>query len=355
MLHRGSVFQLRQWLARVVYGAAFGTMLVLTSPIATAADNAESIRGYWLSRAALDSPETIRRALATIQSTSYDTVFVPIAAADADERAGFDGTREFIKDARERGLHVHAWIAVNRVSSADEFPASRANVIYQHPEWLMVPRALAPEMFAMDPRGPAYLGRLSRWTRLNRPRVDGLYLSPLDPEASSYVTDLIASTVRRYGVDGVFLDAVQFPGNDFDYSRHAMDMFRAEVRPRLTASERARLDDVEAIDTFGYASEFPDEWSQFRQARLTALVARLRATLKTVNPQLTVTLHASSDADNSRAEQFQDWSAWVANRLVDGIGRHDGNDATIILSTDGLIPLPVVLPSGGQVSVGGSR
>jgi uncharacterized lipoprotein YddW (UPF0748 family) len=154
----------------------------------------------------------------------------------------------------------------------------------------------------------------------------------------------------------VFLDAVRFPGNDFDYSRHAMDLFRAEIRPRLTPSERSRLDEVEAIDPFGYASEFPNDWSAFRQARLTALVTRLHASLKNINPQLTVMLSTTSDEDVARDEQFQDWREWVVNRLIDGVGQHTGSDATVVLSPDGLIPRPVALPSStGQASVGGSR
>jgi len=352
MSGRVPAFRHRYRLVTALYGVAI-TVALLTRVAGAAGET--SIRGFWLPRAALDSPESIRRALTTIQSTTYDTVFVPMSAVDSDAHPEFDGTGEFVKDARERGLHVHAWIDVNRVADSDEFPASRSNVIYQHPEWLMLPRALAPEMLTMDPRGPAYLGRLSRWTRSNRSRVDGLYLSPLDPDASMYLTSVITSAIRRYGVEGVFLDAVRFPGNDFDYSRHAMDLFRADIRPRLTPSERSRLDEVEAIDPFGYASEFPNEWSAFRQARLTALVTRLHASLKSINPQLTVTLNTASDDNVARDEQFQEWREWVVNRLIDGVGQRTGNDATVVLSPDVLIPRPVAPPATGQALVGGSR
>src|SRR5262245_41963102 len=160
------------------------------------------IRGYWAPRTALTSIEAVRRALASAQSGGFDTVFVPIPLADTDPLPGFDGVREFIREARDRRLRVHAWVDVNRVGVDDEIPASRTQVVYQHPEWLMVPRALAPQLIAIDPRGPAYLGRLSRWTRANTSRVDGLYVSPLDPEAASYLASLVKATVKRYEVDG---------------------------------------------------------------------------------------------------------------------------------------------------------
>ena len=140
-----------------------------------------------------------------------------------------------IKEARDRGLRVHAWIEVTLAAAAGELPASRDHVLYQHPEWLMVPRELAAEMLKIDARSPAYLGRLTRWARANRPRVDGVYVSPLAPEAAAYLVAAVTAAAQRYAVDGVFLDAMRFPGADFDYSRHAMDIFRAETQAAALA------------------------------------------------------------------------------------------------------------------------
>jgi uncharacterized lipoprotein YddW (UPF0748 family) len=285
---------------------------------------------------------------------AFDTVFVPITLTADEAPRGFDGVAEAVREARDRRLRVQAWIDVNRVAVGDEFPASRAHGVYQHPEWLMVPRALASELLTMDPRVPAYLGRLSRWTRSNRDRVDGLYMSPLDPDAASYLASVVTAAVQRYAVDGVYLDAVRFPGSDFDYSRRALDLFRAFERPRLSAADRARLDEVEAIDPFGYPSEFPSEWAAFRQARLTALITRLHTSLKRINPLLTVTASIADDP-TAREEQFQDWRAWLSDRLIDGIGRRNGNGITIVLAPDGLAPEPTILPAVGQASAGGSR
>ena len=161
--------------ARILSIALIGlTVIGLAGVIGFAAPAASDapIHGYWVARSQLDSPEAMRRALSAIETGAFNTVFVPIPLANAEPRPGFDGVREFITDARARGLRVHAWIDVNRASPGDQIPASSTHVAYQHPEWLMVPRALAPEMLAMDPRGPAYLGRLTRWTRTNRARVD---------------------------------------------------------------------------------------------------------------------------------------------------------------------------------------
>jgi uncharacterized lipoprotein YddW (UPF0748 family) len=343
--------------ARLLPAALIGVVAVALAGaiVGTAPASDAPIRGYWMTRAQMETADGIRRALAAVQAGALNTVFVPIPVSMADPLPGFDGPREFIRDSRERGLRVHAWIDVNRVAPADEFPASSAHVVYQHPEWLMVPRGIAGELLALDPRGPAYLGTLSRWTRTNRARVDGLYLSPLDLDAASYLAKAVVATAQRYAVDGVHLDTMRFPGNDFDYSRHALELFRAAARPRLSTSERARVDDIEAIDPFGYTAEFPDEWSAFRQSRLTALVSQLHASLKIVNPLLTVTANVAVDDVIAREQQFQDWRSWIAERLIDGIGRSNGAATLILLAPDGLIPEAPTLPAGQSSAIGGSR
>jgi len=304
-------------------------IVAATHALTLAAANAP-LRTFWASRASLESPDAVRRAVAAAADGAFDTMMVPVALV-ADSLQVFDGAREMITEARGRGLRVHAWIEVTLVAANGELPASRDHVLYQHPEWLMVPRELAPEVLKVDVRTPGYLGRLTRWTRANAPRVDGLYVSPLAPDAATYLVSAVTAAAKRYPVDGVFLDAVRFPGVDFDYSRHAMEIFRAETRPQLSADERARLDEIEAIDPFGYAEEFPDRWRAFRQARLTSLVSRLRKALSDVSPTLVVSAGVPSDPGSALAESFQDWTNWMETGLV---GRRSGTSGTIVFTAD---------------------
>lgn len=297
------------------------------------------LRTFWTSRASLGSPEGVRRAVSAAAAGSFDTVMVPVALV-ADAFQVFDGAREMINEARARGLRVHAWIEVTLVAANGELPPSREHVLYQHPEWLMVPRELATEMLKVDVRTPGYLGRLTRWARANPTRVDGLYVSPLATDAASYLVAAVTAAGKRYPVDGVFLDAVRFPGVDFDYSRHAMEIFRAETRPQLSAEERARLDEVEAIDPFGYAEEFPERWRAFRQSRLTSLVSRLRTALSEISPTLVISAGVPSDPSHALAESFQDWTKWMETGLVDGVGRRSGTSGTIVFSSDAFSAAP---------------
>ena len=299
----------------------------------------EPLRTFWTARASLESPDAVRRAVSAAAAGSFDTVMVPVTLV-ADAFQVFDGAREMINEARARGLRVHAWIEVTLVAANGELPPSREHVLYQHPEWLMVPRELAAQMLKVDVRTPGYLGRLTRWARANPARVDGLYVSPLAPDAANYLVAAVTAAAKRYPVDGVFLDAVRFPGVDFDYSRHAMEIFRADTRPQLSVEERARLDEVEAIDPFGYAEEFPERWRAFRQSRLTSLVSRLRRALSEISQTLVVSAGVPSDPSSALAESFQDWTNWMQTGLVDGVGRRSGTSGTIVFSPDAFSAAP---------------
>jgi uncharacterized lipoprotein YddW (UPF0748 family) len=307
------------------------------------------LRTFWATRSALESPDLIRRTVAAAAAGGFDTIMVPVGLL-ADTTQAFDGVREMVKEARDRGLRVHAWIEVTLAAVAGEVPASRDHVVYQHPEWLMVPRELAPEVMKIDARSPAYFGRLSRWVRSNAARIDGLYLSPLGADAAAYLVSAVTAAVKRYPVDGVFLDAVRFPGADFDYSRSAMETFRAETRPQLNADERMRLDEVEAIDPFGYAEEFPERWRQFRHSRLTNLVSRMRKALAGVGPALVVSAGVEPDQGAALADSFQDWTKWMETGLVDGVGRRSGTSGTIVFTTDGLTARGSDAPPSGAGS-----
>src|SRR6188474_2267151 len=160
----------------------------------------EQTRALWITRTTLTSPESIRQMVAAAQAGGFNTLLVQVRgrgdayysgtieprAAELTGKPSFDPLATVIADAHAAGLRVHAWVAVNLVSSSVSLPASRDLVIYRAPEWLMVPRELAAEMKKVDLRSPAYIGRLARWTRAHTSIVEGLYTSPLHPAAQDH-------------------------------------------------------------------------------------------------------------------------------------------------------------------------
>lgn len=299
-----------------------------------AAPASTEVRALWVLRTTLESRDAIRRMVASASEHGFNTLFVQVrgrgdayfsrgvelrAPALAAQPEGFDPLAETLAHARLAGLRVHAWVNVNLVSGTAELPASREHVIYEHPEWLMVPRELAPELLPIDVRSPEYLGRLARWTRANASTVEGLYVSPVHPEAIQHIARVVADLVTRYAVDGVHLDYVRYPAGDFDYGRAAIAAFEQDIRPRRTVAERERVDAARSIDPFAWPDAYADEWRLFRQSRVTALVTRLRSTVKAIRPAAIVSAAIVPDAEAAMRDKLQDWRTWVENDFIDAL------------------------------------
>ncbi|MGQ0736430.1 MAG: glycoside hydrolase family 10 protein [Acidobacteriota bacterium] len=319
---------------RLSLGVAIVIGVLITAPWASTvavSRVAEDVRALWVTRQALSSPASIARMVRTAQKAGFNTLLVQVRgrgdayynsrveprAAGLASDPGFDPLAETLALARPAGLAVHAWLAVNLVSSAVELPVSRQHVIHRQPDWLMVPRALAPELLRMNARSPRYLDRLAAWTRSRPSEVEGLYVSPVHPWAATHFAAVASDIVKSYDVDGVHLDYVRFPGPDFDYSQAALQQFKSALRPQLTAQARREADARERADPLAYPDLYPDRWLSFRQSRLTALVMQVRTAVKAVRPSLVLSAAVIPDMAEAAASRLQDWRTWLDQGLID--------------------------------------
>src|SRR5215831_4094779 len=290
----------------------------------------DEVRALWVVRTSLTSPQAIEEMVAAAQQSGFNTLLVqvrglgdsyflggiePRQSALAAQPA-FDPLATAIAKGHERGLAVHAWINVNLVAGTD-VPPSRSHIAYRHPEWLMVPRALGRDLAALDPTGPEYLGRLTRYARGQSADLEGLYLSPATPASVEYTTNVVRDIVQRYEVDGVHLDYVRYPSDEFDYSREALGAFRQSLAGSLSVADKQRYDARLTADPLFYTEAFRDEWRAFRVSRLTALLSDLRQTVKAVRPSATISATVSPDPAEAATHRLQDWGRWLNLDLID--------------------------------------
>jgi uncharacterized lipoprotein YddW (UPF0748 family) len=331
MRRSGAASRLRRAIAAL---AVLCGVWTVTPRLHGSVHDADEVRALWVLRSSLTSPTSIASLVRTARDQGFNTLLVQVRGrgdayykSDIEPRAAdltrqpdsFDPLATVLAEARAAGIRVHAWVNLNLVSSAVDLPASRDHVIYRHPEWLMVPRAVAQEAAKEDPSNPAYVGRVARWTRGQLELVEGLYTSPVLPDAAAYVEHIVTDLALRYDLDGIHLDYARFPNQQYDYSRFAIAEFRSEVRPHLSPSVRAKMDADEAVDLFAYPDALPQEWTAFRRERQTAQIARIRAALRGVKPSMMVTAAVAPDPAEAFDERLQDWRGWLAGGLVDAV------------------------------------
>ena len=323
--------------SRAALAAALTLIIAAASGVprseARTAPAVTEVRGMWVLRTSLVSPAAIATLVDTAAASGinalfvqvrgrgdayYDSAIEPRGALLSSQPASFDPLALVIRLARPRGIAVHAWVNVNLVSDTIGLPASPDHVIRSHPDWLMLPRALAARP-APDPGSPSFLPALTRWTRANLARVEGLYVSPIPLAARAHAVAVARDLARRYALDGLHLDYVRYPTEDFDYSRAALAEFRASLAAELPAADLAALDARARTSPLVFADRFPERWFEFRRARVTWLVDGMASAARAERPGILISAAVLPDAGAALARKLQDWPSWASRGIVDAL------------------------------------
>jgi uncharacterized lipoprotein YddW (UPF0748 family) len=285
------------------------------------------VRGLWVVRTSLTSRDSIAAMVGAAERSGFNTIFVQVRgrgeafytsgldprSSDLDgQPAGFDPLAVTLEIAHRAGLRVHAWIAVNLVSSSTTLPRDRTHVVNRHPDWLMVPGALAVSLRGMAPSAPAYVAAVAKWARAASDQVEGLYVSPISAGARQYTVGVVQEIVTKYAVDGVHLDYLRYPSEAFDYSAPALAAFRVARLPSVATADRQRIDRAARTDPTAWAKAFPQAWDGFRRDRLTWLLHAITAAVRSARPHVTVSAAVVPRGEDAKARKLQDWPRWAA-------------------------------------------
>ena len=305
-----------------------------TRTFASSESTTTETRALWVQRGSLATPQSIATLVKSAREHGFNPLLVQVRGRGDSyylggieprgvellrQPADFDPLATVLDAGHAAGLRIHAWINVNLISSAGELPSAREHLIYRRPAWLMVPRDIGQQLAAQEPDSPGYLGTLARWTRTQSAEIEGLYISPIVPDAAEYTDSIVRTLVRRYPIDGIHFDYARYPNDRFDYSRLAIREFRTSVRTQLPEFTRRLLDAQEQDDLFAYPDSLPDQWREFRVSRLTALINRLHATVKRERPDALVSIAVVPDVREAEHRRLQNWGAWAQAGLFDAV------------------------------------
>ena len=291
----------------------------------------DEVRALWVIRHSLDSPESVRTMVEEAAGSGFNTLLVQVRgrgdalyASSLEPRReqliddpAFDPLQLVIDEAHARGMDVHAWVNTYLVWGLQDLPRSRLHVVNANPEWLAVPRSLARELYARNPRDPRYVRRLTEHARANSQIVTGLWSSPSHPAVQARVQAVWLELATNYDLQGIHFDYVRLPSGEFDYSRGTLDRFRGWVRPYLSGQRYADLVAASGSDPFAMADALGDLWDQFRRDQVSMLVRRIYRSVKEVRPDLVISAALFADPKAARVKRYQDWWGWLADGVLD--------------------------------------
>ena len=270
------------------------------------------LRGLWVVRTALVSPESVDQAVDDAAAAGLNALFVQVRGrGDAfyssrlvprsvlleRQPRAFDPLARLMARARARGLQVHAWVNVLLVAHFGQ-PLPRGHVLERHPDWIMVPRSEAAEAFDSPPRK-----RLQLVARAGRREADveGYYLSPSVPGVVDHLEAVIRELVRSYPVDGLHFDFIRYPGPAFDHSRAALVAFR-------------KVHGTPAL--LGGPELAPEAWDDYRRRSVTALASRLADAARVERPGLVLSAAVAPDEAQAVHHKFQNWPRWMTSGIL---------------------------------------
>jgi uncharacterized lipoprotein YddW (UPF0748 family) len=293
---------------------------------------APETRALWVVRTTMSSPDSVRELVRRAKENGFTDLIVqvrgrgdayyesniePRAEALTRQPADFDPLALTIEEAHREGIKVHAWINIYLVADLESLPTSRDHPIFRHPEWVMVPRGIATELYDVKPDRGAYLDRIIEFSRLNHNELEGLFVSPAHPGVKDNLYNIWMDIATRYEVDGLHFDYVRYPNPQYDYSRVSIDRFRQEIEKKLTPSERRALLAQFRRDPLLYIRRFPAAYAEFQRAQVTELVSRIYSGVKSVKPNAIISAAVFANEEDAARSRFQNWKEWLRRGLLD--------------------------------------
>lgn len=293
------------------------------------------VRGVWVIRTTLTDEASARAMVREAYESGINTLFVQVRGradafypsrveprshlmAGAPDHA--DPLAAVVEEAHALGMGVHAWIVTHLVWGRAPLPDDPEHLVRAHPEWLAVPEPLAPRLFSMDPRDPAYVERLHAWSSDPERHVEGLFTSPSHPEVRRRVVAVVEDLLDRYPLDGIHLDYVRYPSPLFDYSRSALEGFREEMIRRTPPGLAGSLDArVRRGEVAAWTRMYPEMWARFREEQVTRTVREIRAAVEASGRSAVLTAAVFPDPMDARRGRFQTWTGWLERGLVDAV------------------------------------
>jgi uncharacterized lipoprotein YddW (UPF0748 family) len=265
------------------------------------------VRAIWLDRGTIVAARSERQlalvfdrmAAAGVNTVFLETVnagypIYPSSVAPQQNplTLGWDPLAAAVKLAHERKMELHAWVWVFSAGNR------RHNLLVGKPSDYIGPiLEVHPDWANRNQNGEIF-------TPEGKP-----FLDPANPLVQDYLMKLYREIVTRYKVDGIHLDYIRYPrqefGADFGFSVTSRSQFQA----------------LTGVDPVGITVNHPSMWrmwTEFRAQQVSHFVARVSKELKQIKPDLTISAAVFSSRNAERMSTMQqDWEAWIARGDVD--------------------------------------
>ncbi len=209
------------------------------------------------------------------------------------ELNGFDPLAAAIKEARRRGMELHAWIWTFAVGNIRHNPIVGREADYPGP-------VLTANDFSW-----ALAGRSGALLPHNQPEF---WIDPSSLAGRQFIKELCREIVANYAVDGFQFDYIRYPFN----GKGTEMGFDWEGRLRFERETGLNLDKLD--------EETRQVWQSWKVAQVNSFVQDTATMLRKIRPGLRISAAVYATPQRLRLGNIQqEWETWVQNGWVDAL------------------------------------
>lgn len=294
-----------------IAAATVGVLAALVAPScnlvpsleARPAASSEPIRGLWITRWDYRTRDDVARAIDRAADLGMTDVFWQVRGqADAFYHSRFEPWGEELVDAsgghppafdplelatrqaRVRGVRLHAWINVMPLWRGETPPRSRSHPFHLHDDWRLRDASGTPQ-----PLNSHYV-----------------IVDPTRADVQNHIVSVARDIVTRYPVDGLHLDYVRFVSESMDPSK---------LYP--TNPERIQAFERETGVAFDGSEDAVRAHRDWKRSRITDLVRRLRREAISARQGVWLSAAVWRRPDLARDQYLQDAATWAREGTLD--------------------------------------
>ena len=187
----------------------------------------------------------------------------------------FDPLDFFIKKGRIADIEVHAWFPVFVITGHDLTIFDSTHIYFSNFQWVTTD----------------YSHKL-----MNFELLEGAFSDPGIPEVQDYTFNVLMDIVVNYDIDGIHLDYIRYPGQEFGYNELAVKKYKQ---------------DIELLDA--------ENWQNWKEKQVSNFVRKVYDKVKEISENLQVTAAVIANPDDAQEYYSQNWIEWLKHGFIDKV------------------------------------
>lgn len=289
---------------------ALSVYIFLTFPQIAIADG--QFKALWIVRDSISNQTKAEEAVNYASAHGYTDIFVQVRGrGDAYYKSSFvpgpveyptipeyyDPLENVINLAHKKGLRVHAWFNMLLTWSSVKNPKSPEHPLNAHKDWFMV--SLDGLLMSKTPLDT-----------LKNNNIEGRYISPAYTEVRDYFVKVITEVILKYDVDGIHLDYIRYPNQDYDFNDVIRDDYKKNEGVDPVEIVKSNSVDDKSIKQF-------ENFQNYRASLVTGLVRQVSERVKKSGKKIILSAAVKPDIDEAFTVYGQDWGRWINEGLID--------------------------------------